>query len=293
MSSLNAFLIAGGVVGTGAAVLVRQLVPAAPKLSSTLRRLNPPRTAAGQDPAPADTPRRFAGQVAERIPGSVPRSDLDLLGQPVEQFLLNKLTLALLGLLAPVVVVGGWSLMGLGVPLFIPGAVGLLAALGLWFVPDLSVRAEAAKARVEGAHAAAAFLELVAMRMASNKAASQALWDASQVGRGWFFARVREVLLRARTEKTSPWLVLEQMGTHLKLPALRDIADIVQRAESEGASVYDTLRHHAASLRSELLTVEAANANENSEKMHAPGALLTVIVMALMAFPAALKMFAI
>lgn len=54
----------------------------------------------------------------------------------------------------------------------------------------------------------------------------------------------------------------------------------------DGAAVYTTLRARAKSLRVELLSKQATEANENSEKMTAPGALLAVLVMLLVAFPA-------
>ncbi|MCX5231490.1 type II secretion system F family protein [Streptomyces sp. NBC_00233] len=293
--SQTALIVCGAATGAGIALLVRELVPSAPRLGPALRRLDPPVLRPGdqQHGRTHAVGTAWAGQLAERMPGRVPSADLDLLHQTPEQFFTNKTALALLGLLVPLVPAVGWLLMGLPVPFFIPAAASLLLAAVLWFVPDWAVATEATKARTEFAHAAAAWMDLVATRMASNVAADQALEDAARIGQGWAFTRIQEALLRARTEKSSPWQALADLGTQLRLPVLNDVADIMRLSSDDGASVYDTLRNRAKSLTNELLTAEAARANADSEKLHTPAALLAVIVMIAMAFPAVLNIFSI
>ncbi|MFE3123262.1 type II secretion system F family protein [Streptomyces hydrogenans] len=292
--SQTVLVTCGAAVGGGIALLVREILPSAPRLGPALRRLDPPMVRPGQQQA--TTPASplggaWAGRLAERL--KLPRADLSLLAQSPEQFVTNKVALALLGLLVPLIPAIGWVLMGLSVPLFIPGIAGVLLAPVLWFVPDWAVKTEAAKARTEFAHAAAAWMDLVATRMASNVAADQALEDAARIGRGWAFGRIQEALLRARTEKSSPWAALAELGSQLNLPILTDVADIVRLSSDDGAAVYDTLRNRAKSLTNELLTTDAARANADSEKLHTPAALLAVIAMIAMAFPAVLNIFSI
>ncbi|MEV0449788.1 type II secretion system F family protein [Streptomyces sp. NPDC050600] len=291
--SQTTLIVCGVAIGAGAALLAREVRPSAPRLGPALRRLDPPSLRPGQQPAASASPLggACAGRLAERL--RLPRADLDLLAQSPEQFVTNKVALALLGLLVPLVPAIGWVLMGLSVPLFIPGIAGVLLAPVLWFVPDWAVKSEADKARTEFAHAAAAWMDLVATRMASNVASDQALEDAARIGHGWAFARIQEALLRARTEKSSPWQALDDLGTQLHLPVLTDVADIMRLSSDDGASVYDTLRNRAKSLTNELLTAEAARANADSEKLHTPAALLAVIAMIAMAFPAVLNIFSI
>ncbi|MFD0367654.1 type II secretion system F family protein [Streptomyces sp. NPDC127114] len=292
--SQTALIVCGAAIGAGAALLAGELLPSAPRLGPALRRLDPPASRPGQQPArqPA-LGGAWAGRLAERMPGRLPRADLDLLAQSPEQFVTNKVALALLGLLVPLVPALGWVLMGLSVPLYLPAVAGVLLAPVLWFVPDWAVKSEAAKARTEFAHAAGAWMDLVATRMASNVAADQALEDAARIGQGWAFARIQEALLRARTEKSSPWQALDDLGVQLNLQVLTDVADIMRLSSDDGASVYDTLRNRAKSLTGELLTAEAARANADSEKLHTPAALLAVIAMIAMAFPAVLNIFSI
>ncbi|MGW6248034.1 hypothetical protein [Streptomyces roseolus] len=290
--SQTVLVTCGAAVGGGIALLVRELLPSAPRLGPALRRLDPPPARPGQQQIPTASPwGAWASRLAERL--KLPQADLDLLAQSPEQFVTNKVALALLGLLVPLVPAIGWVLMGLSVPLFIPGIAGLLLAPVLWLVPDWAVRTEAAKARTEFAHAAAAWMELVANRVMCNRAPDQALEDAARIGRGWAFARIQEALLRARTEKSSPWAALDDLGTQLKLPVLTETADIMRLSSDDGAAVYATLRNRAKALTNELLTADAARANADSEKLHTPAALLAVIAMIAMAFPAVLNIFSI
>ncbi|MFE2991478.1 hypothetical protein [Streptomyces sp. NPDC059262] len=295
MNTLTAVVLSGGVGGAGVALLVNELLPAAPKLGPALERLNPtPAAPQHAQVAPGAATRQVqAGQwlVKRRLPITLPRKDLDLLGRSAEEFLLNKTLLVLFGLFAPSLLIGAWTLLGISVPLYAPGIVGLVLAAACWFAPDLTLRRDAEKARAECAHAIAVYLELVALRLAAGIAIESALEQAANAGRGWVFLRIRDALMRARVERTSQWAALKALGELLDVPVLSDVADFVQMSSQEGASVYDTVRHRAASLRTEQLNAEAAAANADTEKMQAPLGVLCVLVLAAMAFPVVLNAF--
>ncbi|UIR22749.1 hypothetical protein LXH13_39505 [Streptomyces spinosirectus] len=74
---------------------------------------------------------------------------------------------------------------------------------------------------------------------------------------------------------------------------LDDVADIMRGSATDGAAVCKALRARTAALNAELLAGQAAEANTASEKMTAPGALLAVLVMLLMAFPAVIRMLTV
>ena len=126
-------------------------------------------------------------------------------------------------------------------------------------------------------------------RRAGNTAAEQAMEQAAQVGQGWAFLRIQQTLARSRVDKVPHWESLARLTAELDLPVLDDIAAIMRQSCDDGASVYTTLRSRARSLRSQLLADQAAEANADSEKMTAPGALLAVLVMLLIAFPAVIR----
>lgn len=136
----------------------------------------------------------------------------------------------------------------------------------------------------------AAYLDLVALRRAGNVSAEQAMERAAQTGQGWAFVRIQEALARSRVDKVPHWESLARLTAELDLPVLDDLAAIMRQSADDGASVYATLRSRAKNLRGELLTAQATEANADSEKMTAPGALLAVLVMLLIAFPAITRM---
>ncbi|MFJ3840573.1 type II secretion system F family protein [Streptomyces sp. NPDC090054] len=291
MTTPVAAILAGAAIGGGLALAVREILRPAPALGPALRRLNEPAQPRVLD-VEADRDERWGQWLLERLadaPGvRIPYKDLALVGTTPGRFLLTKVALAGVGLLLPPV--STIPLLLLGVPLYLPAIVGILAGIVLWFGPDLAVRDKAKRARAEFAHAMAAYLDLVALRRAGNVSAEQAMEQAAQVGKGWAFQRIQEALARSRVDKVPHWESLARLTAELDLPVLDDLAAIMRQSADDGASVYSTLRSRAKNLRTELLADQAAEANANSEKMTAPGALMAVLVMLLIAFPGVIRM---
>ncbi|GAB2717400.1 hypothetical protein [Kitasatospora kifunensis] len=283
-------VIGGALAGAGLALLVRALVRPQPHLALTLDRINNPRT----DQQELTQDERVGAWLVTRLQGlpgvSIPRSNLALVGQSAGKFILTKVALAFMGLLLPAMVGAFWSLLGLPVLLPIPVLVSLLLAAGLWFVPDLALRDQAKRARQEFAHAVAAYLELVALERAGDAGPAEALEKAAAVAEGWCFLRLQQALARARVDKVAPWEGLTALAADIDLPVLADCADIMRLSANDGAAVYTTLRSRAKSMRVELMAGEKEEANKASEAMTAPGALMAVLVMALIAFPSLIRM---
>jgi hypothetical protein len=230
----------------------------------------------------------------ERLPGvRIPTTNLALLGQGPGQFMLKKTALAGLGLLCPVIATIPWIIAGVSLPFYVPAGVGLLIAGLLFITPDLAVRDQAKRAREEFAHALSAYLDLVALKRAADAGPAEALEKAAEAGAGWPFLYLQGSLRRARLEKIPPYEALSQLAHEYHLPVLDDVADIMRGSATDGAAVYKALRARTAALNAELLADQAAEANAASEKMTAPGALLAVLVMLLMAFPAVIRMLTV
>ncbi|GAA2917285.1 type II secretion system F family protein [Streptomyces erythrogriseus] len=289
-------VLTGGTVGAGAALLVREMLRPQPALAPALQR-----TAPGSVPvyAEQDLDRdevwgRWLLARLERLPGvRVPVTNLALLGQGPGQFMLKKTALAALGLLCPVLVTIPWIVAGISLPFYVPAVVGLAVAALLFLIPDLAVRDQAKRARQEFAHALVAYLDLVALKRAADAGPTEALEKAAAVGQGWPFLYLQGALRRARLEKIPPYQALAELAAEYDLPALDDVADIMRGSATDGAAVYKALRARTAALSAELLADQAAEANAASEKMTAPGALLAVLVMLLMAFPAVIRMLTV
>ncbi|MGW5434114.1 type II secretion system F family protein [Streptomyces sp. NPDC004059] len=288
-------VVSGGTVGAGIALLIGELLQPQPALGPALQRSAP---AALTMPEPELDREEVWGRWLlarlNRLPGvKVPTTNLALLGQGPGQFMLKKTALAALGLLCPVIATIPWIIAGVGVPFYVPAGAGLLIAGLLFLTPDLAVRDQAKRAREEFAHALSAYLELVALKRAADAGPAQALEKAAEVGEGWPFVYVQGALRRARLEKIPPYQALAELAREYDLPHLDDVADIMRGSATDGAAVYKTLRARTAALNAELLADQAAEANAASEKMTAPGALLAVLVMLLMAFPAVIRMLTV
>ncbi|MDH6575163.1 hypothetical protein [Kitasatospora sp. MAP5-34] len=284
-------VLAGAAVAGGVAVLAAELRPAPPDLGQALDRLHR---------APADRTddleqrlpwydRLGAGSL--RLPGArIPHQQLALIGRTPARFMAHKLLFALIGLLLPGYASAMAVLTGAALPVAVPLAAGpALAVLG-WLVPDAIVSGEAKEAKAEYLHGIAAYLELVALERAADLGPAEALRRAAAVGRGTVFRRIRDALERAATDRLPPWDGLDALAEELGLTPLQDVADIMRISGTDGAAVYDTLRARAKGLRGELLAADLARANTDSERMVAPGSLLTLLMTALIVFPALYQM---
>ncbi|MGW2572693.1 type II secretion system F family protein [Streptomyces sp. NPDC001537] len=288
-------VVTGGTVGAGIALLIRELLQPQPALGPALQR-SAPATLTMPEPEldREEVWGRWLLARLERLPGvRVPTVNLALLGQGPGQFMLKKVALAGLGLLCPVIATIPWIIAGVGLPFYVPAGVGLLIAGLLFITPDLAVRDQAKRAREEFAHALSAYLDLVALKRAADAGPAEALEKAAEVGEGWPFLYLQGALRRARLEKIPPYQALTELAHEYDLPVLDDVADIMRGSATDGAAVYKALRARTTALNAELLADQAAEANTASEKMTAPGALLAVLVMLLMAFPAVIRMLTV
>nr|WP_202469577.1 type II secretion system F family protein [Streptomyces sp. SID2888] len=288
-------VVTGGTVGAGVALLIRELLQPQPALGPALQRSAPASlTMPGPELDREEVWGRWLLARLERLPGvKVPTVNLALLGQGPGQFMLKKTAFAALGLLCPVIATIPWIIAGVGLPFYVPAGVGLLVAVLLFITPDLAVRDQAKRAREEFAHALSAYLDLVALKRAADAGPAAALEKAAAVGEGWPFLFLQGALRRARLEKIPPYQALTELAHEYDLPVLDDVADIMRGSATDGAAVYKALRARTSALNAELLADQAAEANAASEKMTAPGALLAVLVMLLMAFPAVIRMLTV
>jgi pilus assembly protein TadC len=300
-TALTATVLAGAAAGLGVALVVRELLPAQPQLAAALDRLAPPRPNAAptaQEPiGDAASTRRLETRVGlltlRYLSGlpllSVPTRELALLRIPVVRHLGQKVLLGLLGLLFPVLFTTVALSVGLALPLAFQALSALVLAAGLFLLPDVEVRRKAAAAREEFARATSAYLDLTALERAAGAGATQALEQAATVGDSWVFVRLREQLTRARLSGTAPWDGLHELASELALPELSDLADIMRLSGEEGAAVADTLRARSRGLRTALLTKEQTRANEDSERMVVPVAVLGLIFLVLLGAPAIVR----
>jgi len=299
---LTGMVLAGVTVGLGVTLIVRELLPAQPQLAAALDRLAPisrlTATALLEEPVgePASTSGLetrvglFTQRHLHRLAFlTVPTRELLLLRTPVPRFLGQKVLLALVGLLFPTVFTVAVGAAGLHLPILLPTFGGLLLAAVLFLLPDLEVRRRAAAARQEFARAICAYLDLTALERTAGAGATQALEQAATIGDSWVFVRLRERLALARLNGTPPWDGLHMLATELALPELSDLADIMRLSGEEGTAVAESLRARSRGLRTALLSKDQARANEDSERMVVPVALLGLIFIAILGAPTIIR----
>ena len=285
-------LLAGATAGLGLLVLLRETWPAAPHLSTALTRLTEGPKAAHSRPAEGlegRLGRLLDLRLRDQRLTFTPFRDLALLRISTESWFGQKALYALIGILFPPLMGLAIHVTGLDLPIAVPTAGSIVLAAALWFVPDLDVRTRAARARVDFARAVTAYLDLTALERAGGSGATQALERAAAVGDSWVFERVREELQRARWAGAAPWGALADLSEDLGVPELQDVADIMRLSGEEGVAVYENLRARSRGMRTALLAREQARANADSERMVIPVALLGLIFLSLLAYPAIVR----
>ncbi len=264
--------LSGALLGGGALLVVRALVPATPRLSDALALL-------ASDPLTQNAPARdvvVASGRSDRVGAWLHRHSpvpvtsrqlrlLELRGQSLAEFFTEKLVMAVVGALLPAVVSACLLLLADVSP-----AVPVLATLGGaalgWFVPDLGLSRGERAARGAASEALFAYFDLVVLERLANRSATQALQSAAAMSSSPLFLRIQAALERARLEQRPPWPELTRLAEHLDLPQLADLADVMSLDES-GAALSETLRARVRELRDAHRNEVTIAAQEVSERM--------------------------
>ena len=288
-------LLCGAGLGVGLWAITVWLFPPRPPLSALVDQLHatvPPPPILTADSEDSDgwavrVGRPFVGPLAALgLPHRRWRNDLTVIGKSVEQHLAEKATLALTGLLLPLIVELLLVLADVGLSWEVPAITGVLLAVGGFVLPDITVRQEAERRRSAFRHALSAYLNLIRVLLAGGAGVDGALFDAVGVGRGWAFQHLRRALVTARLTRTTPWSTLGQLGTELDVPQLSELAASVSLAGTEGARVRASLAAKAAALRTRELTDAEGDAQAATERMSLPVVALFGGFLVFIGFPA-------
>jgi tight adherence protein C len=288
--------ILGGMIVTGGLVLgVRAWRPAPPALTAALAQLSAePTTVALTMPTSStrDSWDWLPDRLAAVLDGHLGVSDADLkiIGWSRSQLAARKLTLAMAGLLAPSLLSVVLLLAGLGTFAAFLVVIGLAVGTVAWLLPTQEARELAVKARKEFRTNLEFFLTLVAGERRARGSVEQALEEVSEISDSMPFVAMRRAIRRAMLSGQKPWRDLRALGDELKVTELRNLADIAEVA-ADGAAVYNTLLATARTLRHAELSDARTEANEVSERMSRPLALLVFGLTAFVLVPFALRMF--
>ncbi|MBZ6295900.1 type II secretion system F family protein [Streptomyces olivaceus] len=277
---------AGVLVGLG----VRAAWPAKPDLTSALDRLDaskvpttlPTDALVPTGSLPERVGNRILADFGTRI--ALPLRDLNLLRISPAEHLGKRALFALYGLIIPLLLQAMLALAGAPFPYVVPAGLSLGLAVLFWLWPGREVAREAAEARLIVRHAAASYLERVALARVANSGAAQALTDTARVGENFIFNRMRQVFHQADLAGVTPWDALKQLGEELEIPELTRPADTLALA-GDGAAVYTTLQAQARQLRIALLSDQKAKANEASAAMILPVTFGVILMITFVMIP--------
>lgn len=285
--------LAGAMVGAGLLLLVGW-ARYRPTLASQLSRIERPGTAAptasggGLGDRVGAVERLVQGRlgpVTDLLSDAGIRADLDLLGvdrttHAARQVLLAVTALVMSPLLLAVVA------LSTGLPWVAGAWFVLLAVAAAVVVPNARTRAAAKTLRRTFLTTLTAYLELVSMRVASGSGVAEALRDASRVGNGYGWLRLRAALEDARMDGRSPAAGLGRLGTDIAISELTELATQLDLVESTGAQTEATLRAKADALRDRQLTELHGDANVRSQTLVIGQVLLAVGFIVFIGYPA-------
>jgi hypothetical protein len=220
------------------------------------------------------------------------RADLSVTGRSPTEFFAAKAVAALVGLMVPALTLFAAEVTGLALPTLVPAWVSLTGTVVGFLVPDLRLRGAAGEVRRDFRVAVGAYLDLVAMRMASGAGLAEALGEAAQLGGGPAFARLRGALADARTDGLAPAAALGRLGEELALPDLVDTAARLSLVDTSGAQAEASLRAQAASLRDRELTDLQGASAERSQSMLVAQVVLGFGFLLFLGYPAVAKVLA-
>jgi tight adherence protein C len=303
MTGVTAMVVTGGLIGGLLVLLVLLLVPPRPAAIVQLGRFDADRRS-GTRPAaslalagllpdlvpelapeggigPGSHVTRRAGQVQERLGQWVAteldrrrvsytrlRQDLHLTGRSFEAVLGLKLLTACAGTTVVLIFAAGVRIgAGATLPPVLVALFAGLAAVVLWFLPDVDARREAAARRRDFRHAMGVWLDLVALEMAGSAAPAEAVPNAARVGDGWPMAMLRLSLFRATRSGRDHWDALTELGDRVGIPDLRDLGGLIRLVGRDGARVRQTLMARAATMRRRELAEAQGVAGEREQYM--------------------------
>jgi Flp pilus assembly protein TadB len=288
---MTVMLVCGAGIGLGLALLVVWVAPPRPALGPQLARLT---THTTTQPLPdVDGSRRI--RVVEPVVGvlrscGLPKAsitrDLIVVERSIADYLTEKATLTVAGLLVPSLGALALSLVGVDLGMRVPVLVTVGCALAGFLIPDRRVRSRAAQRRTDFRYALSAFLDLVVISLAGGAGVDSALTDAAHAGHGWAFTLLRRSLDVARLTRTTPWTALRQLGRDLDIPEMAELAASVSLAGTEGAKVRHSLQAKASALRTRQLTETETREAANTEHLSLPVMALLFGFLSFLTYPA-------
>jgi len=297
-----AFMIAAGVLAIALLHSYRLAVPPRADLAGAVRHWDSSRARATRlqrigAPRATTVGGRVQGWLAEQ---TLRRSrdvrgltqDLAVTGGTVEQYVAKTTSLALVGFLGPLVILGFFNTIGLGLPVVSGPAAGLLLAIGMVVVTRRELTDRAKMRRTEFRRKLSIYLDLVAMSMQAGRGHAEALPASAAICKGWVFTHLQDAIDGARFSGITSWHALGQLGDRFGIRELTDLDAALTLANEDGAKVRATLVARAETLRSERIADAEAAAAQATESMRFALIVMVFAFLSYELYPSVARLFA-
>ncbi|MEU8001621.1 type II secretion system F family protein [Catellatospora sp. NPDC049111] len=260
--------LAGAGIGAGLAVLGWGLFPPRRSLAAVLIR----HRVSAQRPS---VQARLVQTLQKRgLPPARLLADLAVCETDPAAHVARQLTYAVIGLAAPAALFTLLGLTGAGPGWVLPTWLCLACAAAGFWLPNMRARRTAAARRLLMEHTLSTLLDLVAPALAAGAGVEQAMRDATSVCTGWAADRIRSALATARAGQLPLWQPVDDLGTRLQVPALRQLATSLRLASGEGTRIRAAITARAETLAQKLIADTESRAASATERMAAPLMLL-------------------
>jgi Flp pilus assembly protein TadB len=202
------------------------------------------------------------------------------------QFILIRAGAAFAGLMVTPIQVLMFTAANTGIPVLLPAGVGVTLAVLGWFLPPQVVHSKAEDRRREMRYALVSYLTLVALHRAAGQGMAAALELSARSSPAWTFRRIGARIDGALRAGIPPWDGLAGLATDIGIQELSDLASIADTAGTTGAGIYSTLLAKARALRHALLADQEKTASIMSARMVLPKALLGIVTLLFLLYPA-------
>ena len=218
--------------------------------------------------------------------------DLAVTDASVEQHIGKTTVLVIVGFFGPLVILGFFNTIGLGLPLMFGPAAGVVLAAAMLFVTRQELTESAKRRRAEFRRTLSVYLDLVGMSMQAGRGHAEALPASAAIGTGWAFTHLQDAVDGARFSGTTPWHALGQLGDRFGIRELTDIDAALTLANDDGAKVRITLVARAETLRSERIADAEAAAAQATESMRFALIVMVFVFLTYELYPSVARLFA-
>ena len=218
--------------------------------------------------------------------------DLAVTGVSLEQHIGKTTTLGIIGFFGPLVILGFFNAIGLGLPVVFGPAAGIVLAAAMLIVTRQELAENAKKRRTEFRRTLSVYLDLVAMSMQAGRGHAEALPASAAIGRGWAFTHLQDAIDGARFSGTTAWHALGQLGERFGIRELADLDAALTLANDDGTKVRATLVARAETLRSERIADAEAAATQATESMRFALIVMVFAFLSYELYPSVARLFA-